>query len=184
MEQTVSLSTLGTERLTLRPLQPDDLEDLALLHAEESFWWYPFRRGWTTDETEAFMARTAARWIEDKCAVSAVVIRATGQLAGWAGLAVPWFLPEVLPAVEIGWRLGAEFRGLGYATEAGRAWLDYGFEVLGLDEIISIYEPDNVASGAVMAKLGFVLDLETMQPEHGHLIHVTKRSRSTSRREH
>lgn len=178
----MSPPTLETERLTLRPLQPDDLADLAVLHAEESFWWYPFRRAWTTTETEAFIERTTVRWIEDGCAVSAVVVRATGQLAGWAGLAVPWFLPEVLPAVEVGWRLGKRFRGLGYATEAGQAWVDYGFEALGLEEIVSIYEPDNSASGAVMAKLGFKFTLETMHPEHGQLIHATTRSRNTHQR--
>ena len=52
---------------------------------------------------------------------SAVVLRDMGQFAGWAGLWVPWFLPEILPAVEVGGPLGETFRSRRYATEAGRA---------------------------------------------------------------
>ena len=174
----VGYPTLETERLALRPLRGDDLADLSRLHAEETFWWYPDRRGWTESETAAFIERTEQRYVEDGCGVAAVVVRASGDLAGWAGLAVPWFLPEILPAVEVGWRLGEAFHGLGYATEAGRAWVEYGFEVLGLDEIVSIYEPENTSSGAVMAKLGFVLDLETVHPVRSHKIHITKKTRS------
>lgn len=170
----VTYPTLDTERLVLRPLQRDDLEDLARLHAEESFWWYPFRRAWTSEETADFIERTLSRYDDDGFALSAIVVRESGQLAGWAGLSVPWFLPEILPAVEVGWRLGETFRGLGFATEAGRAWVNFGFDERGLDEIVSIYEPENLASGAVMARLGFHLDLETVHPSRGHEIHVTK----------
>src|SRR5688572_23027429 len=98
--------TLTTERLMLRPLVMDDLDTLAVLHAQESFWWYPFGRGWSREETEAFLERTIDRYDEPGMAVSAVVVGATGELAGWAGLSVPTFLPEILPAVEVGWRLG------------------------------------------------------------------------------
>jgi hypothetical protein len=42
------------KRLLLRPLTLDDLHDVALLHAQESFWHYPFRRGWSREETAAF----------------------------------------------------------------------------------------------------------------------------------
>ena len=80
--------TLETERLVLRPLQVDDAAELSVLHAEPSFWWYPSRRGWTADETTAFIDRTRARYDEDGYAVSAVVRRDTGQRAGWAGLSV------------------------------------------------------------------------------------------------
>src|SRR3546814_10479055 len=124
----------------------DDLDELAELHAEESFWRYPFGRGWSRDETESFLERTVERYRDPGMAVSAVVVADTGVLAGWAGLSIPTFLPEVLPAVEVGWRLGETHRRRGYATEAGRAWVAYGFEVLGLQKLVSIYEPANVAS--------------------------------------
>jgi RimJ/RimL family protein N-acetyltransferase len=164
--------TLTTERLVLRPLAMDDLDELAALHAETSFWRYPFGRGWSRSETESFLDRTIERYDDPGIAVSAVVAAATGELAGWAGLSIPTFLPEILPAVEVGWRLGERHRGHGFATEAGRAWVRYGFEELGLASIVSIYEPENVASGVVMRRLGFTLERETRHPALGMGLHV------------
>ena len=155
----------------------EDQNDLALLHAEESFWKYPFRRGWSADETAAFLERTIQRYEDPGMAVSAVVVAGTGQLAGWAGLSIPTFLPEILPAVEVGWRLGERFRGNGYATEAGAAWIRVGFEELDLESIVSIYEPDNTASGAVMRRLGFTFERETTHPTHKSTVHVLELTR-------
>ena len=164
--------TLVTERLVLRPLAMEDLDDLAVLHSEESFWRYPFGRSWSRDETESFLERTIERYSDPGIAVSAVVIANTEELAGWAGLSIPTFLPEILPAVEVGWRLGERHRGRGYATEAGRAWIGYGFGELGLRSLVSIYEPENTASGAVMRRLGFTLEREAVHPALGVRLHV------------
>ena len=79
--------------------------------------------------------------------IEAVIDRETDALIGWAGLAVPHFLPEVLPAVEVGWRLSGPYRGRGLATEAGRAAVDWGFTAAGLSRIVSIYEPANTRLG-------------------------------------
>jgi RimJ/RimL family protein N-acetyltransferase len=179
----VSGPTIETARLVLRPLTTDDLDELAVLHAEPSFWWYPLRRGQTRDETATFIDRAIQRGVTDGCSVQAVVERDSGRLAGWAGLAVPHFLPEILPAVEVGWRLGENFRGKGYATEAGRAWVRHGFDVMGLDRLVSIYEPDNEASGVVMRKLGFALDRVTVQPAAGVTVHVLALDRPPAVRE-
>jgi RimJ/RimL family protein N-acetyltransferase len=172
------MGTLRTDRLVLRPLGPDDLDDLVALHAQESFWRYPFGRGWARAETESFLERTIERYDDPGIAVSAVVIAASDELAGWAGLSIPTFLPEVLPAVEVGWRLGEQHRGRGFATEAGQAWIRYGFDELELESIVSIYEPDNIASGAVMQLLGFTLDRETVHPERDVVLHVMALARS------
>jgi len=169
---------IETDRLLLRPLVRSDLEALAALHAEPSFWWYPFGRGFTRAETVDFLAGQAAKAERGEPAVAAVVVQRDDRLAGWAGLSVPHFLPEVLPAVELGWRLGEAFRGKGYATEAGRAWIDHAFGVAGLDELVSIYEPANDASGAVMRRLGFHLDRVTVHPELGVPLHVMRLARN------
>ncbi|RWF91479.1 MAG: N-acetyltransferase, partial [Mesorhizobium sp.] len=57
-----------------------------------------------------------------------------------------------------GWRLAPEFWGHGYVTEAAEAWLAYGFETLGLDEIVSFAVRDNSRSTAVMQRLGMIAD--------------------------
>ncbi len=108
-----------------------------------------------------------------------MIVAKSGELAGWAGLSVPAFLPEILPAVEVGRRLGERYRGLGYATEAGRAWVRFGFEERKLESIVSIYEPDNEASGRVMPKLGFTMQRETTHPVYGVRLHVMIRKRSS-----
>jgi RimJ/RimL family protein N-acetyltransferase len=156
---------IETDRLVLRPFSKDDLGELTGLHAEESYWWYPLRRGMTDEETAAFLDRV----LDDVCdpfrpAFHAVIEQASGSLVGWAGLAVPDFLPEILPAIEVGWRLGSDYRGKGYATEAASAALRWGFNDLGLGEIVSIYEPENVPSGRVMDRLGFGPGVATMEP--------------------
>jgi RimJ/RimL family protein N-acetyltransferase len=60
--------------------------------------------------------------------------------------------------VEVAWRLAHEHWGRGYATEAATAWLDYGFDVFGLPEIISMTDADNDRSLAVMRRLGMRFD--------------------------
>jgi RimJ/RimL family protein N-acetyltransferase len=156
------IPTLTTPRLVLRPFVPADLDELAVIHAEESFWWYPLRRAMSGAETGEFLQRVLARYDSDGFGIEALVDRASGAMIGWAGLAVPHFLPEVLPAVEVGWRLSGPWRGRGLATEAGAAALEFGFTTGGLDRIVSIYEPENVDSGRVMERLGFSHHLTTV----------------------
>jgi RimJ/RimL family protein N-acetyltransferase len=60
--------------------------------------------------------------------------------------------------VEVAWRLARPHWGRGYATEAAAAWLDLGFDRLGLDRVISITEPANERSIGVMRRLGMSFD--------------------------
>ena len=159
------ITTLRTQRLVLRPFREDDLGALAALHGEESFWWFPLRRGMTDAETAEFLGWVLSVHADAVRPVfHAVVERESGALVGWAGLSVPEFLPELLPAVEVGWRLGSAYRGKGYAIEAAATALSWGFDTLGLEEIVSIHEPDNVPSGRVMDRLGFGPASATVDP--------------------
>src|SRR5580693_2171345 len=172
----MSIPVLTTDRLILRPFVHEDLSVLAVLHAEESFWWYPLRGGMSMEQTTGFLVRTIERYESDGFGIEALIDRASGAMIGWAGLAVPHFLPQILPAVEVGWRLAGPFRGRGLATEAGAAALEFGFTTGGLERIVSIYEPDNVASGRVMERLGFVPWLTTSGPR-GEEVAVTELTR-------
>jgi RimJ/RimL family protein N-acetyltransferase len=171
------IPVLTTERLVLRPFTLDDLPALAPIHAEESFWWYPLRGGMSVEDTREFLVRVIARYSSDGFGVEALEDRASGALIGWAGLAVPHFLPEILPAVEVGWRLTEACRGRGLATEVGAAAVEWGFTQGGLDRIVSIYEAENVASGRVMERLGFTLERTTSGTSHGETVRVMELSR-------
>ena len=78
-----------------------------------------------------------------------------GAFLGMCGLGREVWYPDDL---EIGWRLVPEARGHGYATEAARAWIDYGFDLLDLPRVISIADVPNVKSIAVMERLGLTHD--------------------------
>jgi RimJ/RimL family protein N-acetyltransferase len=174
----MTIPTLTTERLVLRPFVHEDLARLAEVHAEESFWWYPLRGGMSMEQTTGFLVRTIERYETDGFGIEAVLDRRSGTMIGWAGLAVPHFLPEILPAVEVGWRLSRSFWGQGLATEAGEAALQWGFTGGGLERIVSIYEPENVASGKVMEHLGLTPYLTTTHPERGETMIVTELTRA------
>ncbi|HUR22533.1 MAG TPA: GNAT family N-acetyltransferase [Acidimicrobiales bacterium] len=150
------MSAVETERLVLRPWTEDDAEPLAAIFAEPAFWHYPFRRGFTRQETEQFLERQFEHWAEHGFGSWAAELKEGRRLIGYIGLAQPTWLPQVMPAVEVGWRLHPEHWGRGLATEGGRASLRYGFDALALERIIAIVMPENAASRRVMAKLGMV----------------------------
>ena len=157
-----SPAAVTTKRLLLRRWRRDDLEPLTALFATVEMWWFPHRRGLDAAETAAFLERRLTEQRDDPTTVWAAEDRSSGELLGYIGLAVPRFLPEVLPAIEVGWRLHPTVWGRGLATEGGRAALAWGFDQLGLEEVVAIVEPENVASRRVMAKLGFVFDQATV----------------------
>jgi RimJ/RimL family protein N-acetyltransferase len=76
------------------------------------------------------------------------------SFAGFVGLSTPRFDAHFTPCIEIGWRLALDYWGHGYATEAARAALAFGFSEAGLDEIVALTVPDNIRSRRVMEKIG------------------------------
>jgi RimJ/RimL family protein N-acetyltransferase len=149
---------MTTERLELRRFREDDLDPLARVFAKREVWQYPYGRGFTRDETEAFLGRQIDEWATVGFGCWVAVERATGLLIGYVGISVPTFLPEVLPAVEVGWRLDPSAWGRGYATEGAAAALDEAFGTLALEEVCSIPQAENPASVRVAERLGMRLD--------------------------
>jgi len=163
-----------TDRLLLRRWRADDLEDLEAVFAKPEVWWYPDRRGRNAGETRAFLDRRIDLWRDRGWSHWAVEHREDGRVIGFLGLEPPTFLPELMPTVEAGWRLDPDYWGRGLATEGGRAALRFGFDVLGVDEIVSIYEPENVPSGRVMQRIGMRRDRDTTHPTLGVDLRVYK----------
>ena len=150
------MTTVETDRLILRPWTAADLDPLAAIFAAPAFWHFPFRRGFTRDETEQFLERQFDHWATHGFGSWAAELKDGRRLIGYIGLAVPTWLPQVMPAVEVGWRLHPDHWGRGLATEGGRASIRYGFEELALERIIAIVMPENVASRRVISRLGMV----------------------------
>ncbi|MGV9309725.1 GNAT family N-acetyltransferase [Nonomuraea sp. NPDC003727] len=173
------MTGLRTERLVLRRWREEDLDPLAVIDGDpEVMRFIGDGSVRTREQTAAALAFMERNWDERGFGLFAVELRETGQLAGWAGLTVPGFLPEVLPAVEIGWRLGRQFWGRGIATEAAGEALRFGFAEAGLDRIISICHVDHHASVRVMTKLGMRQERETVVPAHGQPVRVMAITRS------
>ncbi|MEV0616473.1 GNAT family N-acetyltransferase [Nonomuraea sp. NPDC050404] len=164
---------LETERLVLRRWREEDLEALAAIDGDpEVMRFIGDGSVRTAEQTAATLTAMEQRWEERGFGIFAVELRESGELAGWTGLTVPLFLPEVLPAVEIGWRLARTHWGRGIATEAATAALRYGFVKAGLDRVISICHVDNHASARVMTKLGMRQERETKVPATGQPVRV------------
>jgi RimJ/RimL family protein N-acetyltransferase len=163
---------IETDRLLLRPFDLGDVERLARLNSEPSFWHFPLRRTLAYDETEAFIERTIARYETDGVGLWAAVEKTSDALAGLMGLSVPHYLPEVLPAVEVGWRLGRRYWGLGLATEGGAASVSWGFDNLHVDEILAVFESANRASRSVAERLGFAFRSTATHPKFGFGLEV------------
>jgi RimJ/RimL family protein N-acetyltransferase len=141
--------TLTTERLLMRPLRQSDTDAFAELCADEEVMrWL----GGTMDRHTAWrhMATLTGHWHLHGFGRWALELRDSGEFAGHVGL---WF-PEGWPAIELGWALARRAWGRGLATEAGRAGLDYAWNVVGLDRVISLIEPANARSQSVARKLG------------------------------
>lgn len=167
------MTELRTTRLLLRQWRDDDLDALASIYADPEVMRYIADGSVRTRvETAAHIERMRQQWDEHGFGLFAAEILKTGELAGWIGLAVPYFLPEVLPTVEIGWRLGRSFWGAGLATEAARAALRFALVDRELDRLVSIRHVDNAASGRVMEKLGLTFDRHTTVPATGRPVNV------------
>lgn len=148
------LPDVTTDRLLLRRFAPTDLDALAAVFAKREVWEFPHGRAFTRAETAAFIEHQSEHW--DACGFGLwiAIERISDRVVGYTGLCVPMFLPEVLPAVEVGWRFDPDVWGRGYASEAARAALDQAFTTLGLPEVCSIPQADNAASVAVADRIG------------------------------
>ncbi|MBG0568615.1 GNAT family N-acetyltransferase [Actinoplanes aureus] len=169
----LDVTSLETSRLLLRRWRSDDLDGLASVNAQPEVMRY-IHDGRTLDRaaTAERLAAYQRHWDEHGFGLYAVEIKATGELAGFTGLAVPTFLPEIMPAVEIGWRLGRAYWGRGVATEAAQAVVAHARAELGLRRLVSIHVVGNEASARVMVKLGMSLERETVQPDTGRQVRV------------
>ena len=157
---------LETERLVLRRWVDKDIEPYVALCADPEVMRY-IGYGSTRTREQSIKAIEGFEHNFDDRGYSAFCVadRGTDECLGFCGFLVPDFLPEVMPAVEIGWRLSRASWGRGLATEAAEACMDwYGNSGFDWDPLVAICHVDNRASERVMQKVGFRLWKETREP--------------------
>lgn len=145
--------TIATPRLLLRPWRDGDLAPFAAMGTDPRVMEFLPKR-LTRSESDALAARIRGHFDTHGYGLWAVEIPGSAEFIGFVGLSIPTFEAPFTPCVEIGWRLAADHWGQGYATEAAREALDFGFQRLGLAEIVSFTVPANRRSRAVMERLG------------------------------
>lgn len=141
---------LETERLMMRMWREEDFEAYASLCADPDVMRY--LGGQPFDRTEAWrhMAMMIGHWQLLGYGHWAVEEKVSGRFLGRVG----FLNPAGWPGFELGWTLGKEFWGRGYATEGARRALAYAFTELDRDHVISCIHPDNAPSIRVAKRLG------------------------------
>ncbi len=145
---------IETERLVLRPYEPGDYDAVLAIESREDVNRYLYSEPRSPEEVRAILERklgeTALRDEGDTLGV-AVVLPATGAMIG--GCILHWASREHGTG-EIGFVLHPDHHGHGYAAEAARPLIDFGFAEVGLHRIIGRLEARNAASARVLEKLG------------------------------
>lgn len=144
---------IKTNRLILRPWRAEDFEPFAALNADPRVMEF-FPATLTREESDALAQRIINSMNKQNWGLWAVTVPGIAEFIGFIGLAVPSFEAHFTPAIEVGWRLAYPYWGQGYATEGALAALKFGFEELGLTEIVSITAVQNQRSRRVMEKIG------------------------------
>lgn len=154
----MSIPTIKTARLTLRSFTLQDAEPLHhILSIPGVLEYFPNPDPPDLKHVQNLVQRRIDHWGDHDYGWWAVEPNGKGELIGWSGLQ---YLPET-DEIEIGYLLSKPYWGKGLATESAIAGLDYGFNSLGIEKIIGIVHPENVASQKVLEKIGLRFQEQT-----------------------
>ncbi len=166
---------LETRRLRLRPYEMDDLGELAAIVGDaQTMRYYP--RSFTREDAKNWIERNLGRYELDGHGLWAMVLKDTQELIGNCGLVKQ--LVDHREEVEVGWLVARDKWNRGFATEAANACRDYGFDVLGLDRLISMIRPENVPSRRVAEKIGMAVEKQVVwgNGDFLHLVYAMTRA--------
>jgi RimJ/RimL family protein N-acetyltransferase len=149
---------LTTDRLILRTWKPSDAPLMAAISSDPLVMEH-FPSTQNLVITQILINHINKHYEQFGYALYAVETKDAHEFIGFVGLNhpsfdIPNFTPVGLPIVEIGWRLSSQHWDKGYATEAAKAVLNYAFNELKLDEVISFTVAANIKSRRVMEKIG------------------------------
>jgi len=178
----MSAPTLRTDRLVMRGWRDADREPYAAMNADPRVMEH-FPGTMTRDQSDAHVDAIGEHFAARGYGLWAIEVPGEADFIGFVGLNAPRFEAHFTPAVEVGWRLTPSAWGHGYATEAAREAVRFGFEDAGLAEIVSFTAPVNERSQAVMRRLGMThdpaddFDHPALPPGHRLRRHVLYRLR-------
>ena len=143
---------LETKRLYIRPFRIEDASELHKIFGDSKVMEHiPSGPSQRLEETQRRLAKIIEWQEKDGFSLWALIHKETGKLIGDCGL-IP--VEGRGPEIELSYDIAYEFWGRGYATEAARECLKYGFENLKLEHIIALTYADHNASLRVMQKIG------------------------------
>lgn len=153
--------TCETARLQLIPVGLEHTNDLVRLHGDPKVaHWYA--GPWSPDRARSFANTMRRAWQRHHVGKWMAYGLTDGDLIGRGGLS--WARVGEADVLEVGWTLRDRHVGRGYATEIGRAALDFAFSNLGAKEVCAFTERHNHASRAVMERLGMTFRREIVRP--------------------
>ncbi len=166
---------IETERLILRTWKEEDIEPYFLINQDSKVLKY-LLGPLTREHIQEVIERMNAQQNERDYTLWAAELKSSKQMIGFIGLNYTDWKSKFTPNVEIGWRLGSQYWGNGYAPEAAKACLDYGFNKINLKEIISFTVPSNAKSLKVMEKIGLKRDFKNnfAHPKLPHDHHLSQ----------
>ncbi len=153
-----------SERLGFRNWRNEDLEEFAKLNSDDEVMEH-FPKTLSKKEVEIFIDRLKNHFIENGFTYYATEIVETKELIGMIGLALQEYKSKFTPAIDIGWRLKRNAWGKGYATEGANRCLEYAFNELAINKIISVCTINNKKSENVMKKIGMTYMGKFNHPE-------------------
>lgn len=164
---------LETERLRLRHFMPGDIAALeAVLGDPIAMQWYqaPFDH----DGVTAWIERNINRYQREGHGLWAMILKSSGELIGDCGCVIQEV--EGKDAIEIAYHVRRDLWGNGYATEAARACIEFAFNKLGAQRVISMIRPGNVNSRRVAEKNGLTCEKVVFWKSYDHCIYARERA--------
>ncbi len=150
--------TLQTNRLLLRPLKPSDVEAFFAMNNNPNVNAYLRNPITTLQEAEKYVQKIINEYMQNGIGRYAVILKENNRLIGFSGLKFRATEENGFSNFyDLGYRFAEEYWRKGFATEAAKAWLEYGFNEMNLSVIHACAVTDNVGSNAVLQKLGFEL---------------------------
>ncbi len=153
-------------------LQDGDFEEYAAIHADPEVTKYTVRSQLSRTDAWRHLAIVVGHWHLRGFGMWGVFEKSTGALVGRVG----FHQPDGWPDFELGWTIGRNWWGKGYATEAAQRCVEFAFREMDREHLISLIDPQNTASIRVAERIGETLQGEHQMGEHRLLVYGIRRA--------